>query len=418
MSSASVTSARIQEAKYWGKSSHLLSFEEFPHYGLLKTYNKNFISANKVSDHMPLFYGTYNQLDFLNENKTLFTSAQKSKKSIGLVTTVKLENLLSTLNRFGLSKCSESNRSNCRDASCNILYGCLAVDIIIGKTSGLVQSEDMGCDCFRDYGHNETEQLVKTRKRIYVNRTEEFKKLEPKCILTRLLSGLLSEKDFIEKQLGGNLSMLGLSNVVEKSIQILNINPNGYFMVVLVSYDDIMRTMKVVSALSDSIRGAISFRDTLLVVTSDIISTQICTHGNIENWLLKKGANSSTEITASTHSTKNCYNVTGSFNQLLSNISSNIPHTDAENNCTEDCANNYLDIPIYAYGSYPDKIPAVQDQADFGLKIMKILEAKHYEDIKFDLETGEIDSNIFQKDIKAAMADIDEMTKELFSEWI
>ncbi|XP_046385998.1 uncharacterized protein LOC124155877 [Ischnura elegans] len=417
MSSMSVASTRIQEAKLLENSSHILTFETFPHHGFLKAYDSKFKPGNGYN---PLFFGKYDQSNnALNVGKSLFNSAQKNKKSIGVVTTVEMEKLLSLFNQIGLSNSTEKSQPNCSNPMCHIIHGSFGIDpdIIVGQRSGLPISENTSCDCFHYLEENNTKQSFKAPKRLYVNSIEDFNKVMPNGGVK--LFGLLSDDASAVNGTDAKMSMLNIINTVKESIKYFRNNPSGYFMVVILDYDDVIKTVKMTSILADSIIQAISMKDTLLVVTSDITSRQNCKSGIMKEEVLNGGVKSTgMNIVVPTIQFNNTTARANESTPVVPITPINSSKAEEKTQCTEYSISSFVDAPVYAYGPYPSKMPALQDQATFGLKIMKILEEKQYEGIKFDSEIGELNSDMFQKEVKAAMAEIDEMTKELFNDWI
>ncbi|KAG8226438.1 hypothetical protein J437_LFUL015106 [Ladona fulva] len=308
MSYDNILEARVKEAKEAGSdNSHLLSFEKDLCYGILKTYDENYIGSSLMST-SALFRGTYNLVNSSCEradsydDETIISSAQKGNKSTGLVTTMRLTDPLpATLygigHGSGVSECPELANVNCTDASHILIHGKISsrMDVIFGNGHGIlgVDANDLDhkvTECHRVDGRNLINEWKSADpKRVYFGSAEEFSK-------HKINSGENYLGTFLESKLNETKE---LNDVVIKAIQVLKSNINGYFLVVIIDDVDAVKMTLTLSRLVRRVKMVISRIDTILIATSDYIYPKENCNGEVVKDDLrynKVPANSETEM--------------------------------------------------------------------------------------------------------------------------
>ncbi|XP_059197520.1 intestinal-type alkaline phosphatase-like [Centropristis striata] len=258
-----VTAARIlkgQEAGHSGEETSLV-MDTFPHLALSKTYNVDQQmpdSAGTATAYLcgvKANYGTvgvsaacprYNcSASYGNEVRSILYRAKKAGKSVGIVTTTRVQhaspsaNYAHSANRHWYSDSDltpEAIQNGCRDIAYQLVHN-LEIDVILGGGRQYMFSRTTQDPEYptsrgdRDDGRDLVMEWAKNKKNAkYVWNKAEFDAVNPDT--TDFLMGLFEPKDCryeVERDASMDPS---LSEMMEKAIKILRRNPKGYYLFV------------------------------------------------------------------------------------------------------------------------------------------------------------------------------------------
>ncbi|XP_061153545.1 intestinal-type alkaline phosphatase-like [Syngnathus typhle] len=263
MGVTTVTAARIlkgQKAGHSGEETSLV-MDTFPHVALSKTYNIDQQmpdSAGTATAYLcgvKANYGTlgvtaatprYNcSATYGNEVKSVLYRAKKEGKSVGIVTTTRVQhaspgaNYAHTANRgwYADSDLSpEAVANGCRDIAYQLVHN-VEINVILGGGREYMLPRTMQDPEYpkvlgdRNDGTNLIDEWMKNKKKAkYVWNKKQFDAVDPKN--TDFLIGLFEPKDCRYEIERNPLSDPSLTEMTEKAIRILSKNPKGYFLFV------------------------------------------------------------------------------------------------------------------------------------------------------------------------------------------
>nr|XP_061790996.1 alkaline phosphatase-like [Nerophis lumbriciformis] len=263
MGVTTVTAARIlkgQMEKQSGEETSLV-MDTFPHLALSKTYNVDQQmpdSAGTATAYLcgvKANYGTlgvtaatprYNcSLTYGNEVKSVLYRAKQAGKSVGIVTTTRVQhaspgaNYAHTANRgwYADSDLSDEARANgCRDIAHQLVNN-VEINVILGGGRQYMIPRDMQDPEYtsvkgdRDDKRNLIVEWLNNKKNAkYVWNKKEFDAVDPAN--TDFLMGLFEPKDCRFEMERNPLTDPSLTEMMEKAIKILSKNPKGYFLFV------------------------------------------------------------------------------------------------------------------------------------------------------------------------------------------
>ncbi|XP_061681055.1 alkaline phosphatase-like [Syngnathoides biaculeatus] len=263
MGVTTVTAARILKGQMAGKFGEETSLvmDTFPHLALSKTYNVDKQmpdSAGTATAYLcgvKANYGTlgvtaatprYNcSATYGNEVKSVLYRAKKAGKSVGIVTTTRVQhaspgaNYAHTANRgwYADSDLSpEAVTNGCRDIAYQLVHN-VEIDVILGGGRVYMFPKNMQDPEYpkikgdRIDGQNLIVEWLKTKKKAkYVWNKKEFDNVNP--VNTDFLMGLFEPKDCRYEMERNPLTDPSLTEMMEKAIKILSKNPKGYFLFV------------------------------------------------------------------------------------------------------------------------------------------------------------------------------------------
>nr|XP_046248803.1 alkaline phosphatase-like [Scatophagus argus] len=311
MGVTTVTAARILKGQLAGKSGEETSLvmDTFPHVALSKTYNVDQQmpdSAGTATAYLCGVKANYGTLgvtaatprsncnaSFDNEVSSVLDRAKKAGKSVGIVTTTRVQHAspgASYAHSADRSWYSDSDltpeavQNGCRDIAHQLVYN-TEINVILGGGRRYMFPKNMQDPEYpttstgdRNDGRNLVMEWLKNKKKSsYVWNKADFDAINPKN--TDFLMGLFEPSD-CRYELDRDPSMdPSLTEMVEKAIKILSKNPKGYFLFVEGGrIDHAHHASKAKKALHEAVefdravgRAAelTSELDTLTVVTAD-----------------------------------------------------------------------------------------------------------------------------------------------------
>uniref|UniRef100_A0A3Q3RKM7 alkaline phosphatase n=2 Tax=Mastacembelus armatus TaxID=205130 RepID=A0A3Q3RKM7_9TELE len=263
MGITTVTAARILKGQLAGKSGEETSLvmDTFPYMALSKTYNvdqqmpDSAGTATAYSCGVKANYGTLGvtaaaprdncSATFGNEVKSVLHRAKKAGKSVGIVTTTRVQhaspgaNYAHTASRdwYADSDLSpEAIKNGCRDIAYQLVHN-TEINVILGGgrqymfPNTVADPEYPKSQGSRKDGQDLVQAWKKDKKNAqYVWNKAQFDAVDPAN--TDFLMGLFEPKD-CRYELDRDPSMdPSLTEMMEKAIKILSKNPNGYFLFV------------------------------------------------------------------------------------------------------------------------------------------------------------------------------------------
>ncbi|XP_019730696.1 alkaline phosphatase-like [Hippocampus comes] len=263
MGVTTVTAARILKGQKAGRSGEETSLvmDTFPHLALSKTYNVDQQmpdSAGTATAYLcgvKANYGTlgvtaatprYNcSATYGNEVKSVLYRAKQAGKSVGIVTTTRVQHAspgasyAHTANRgwYADSDLSpEAVANGCRDIAYQLVHN-IEINVILGGGREYMFPRDMQDPEYpsvkgdRNDGQNLIVEWLKNKKKAkYVWNKKQFDDVNP--AKTDFLMGLFEPKDCRYEIERNPLSDPSLTEMTEKAIKILSRNPKGYFLFV------------------------------------------------------------------------------------------------------------------------------------------------------------------------------------------
>ncbi|XP_034439346.1 intestinal-type alkaline phosphatase [Hippoglossus hippoglossus] len=258
-----VTAARILKGQLAGQSGEETSLvmDTFPHLALSKTYNVDQQmpdSAGTATAYLcgvKANYGTMGvtaatprsncKATYGNEVNSVLYRAKKAGKSVGIVTTTRVQhaspgaNYAHTANRNWYSDSdltSEAVRNGCRDIAYQLIKN-VEIDVILGGGRQYMFPSNMQDPEYPTYtgdrldGQNLVIEWLKNKKKSkYVWNKADFDAVNPAT--TDFLMGLFEPKD-CRYELERDPSMdPSLTEMMEKAIKILSKNPKGFYLFV------------------------------------------------------------------------------------------------------------------------------------------------------------------------------------------
>ncbi|XP_078063768.1 intestinal-type alkaline phosphatase 1-like [Mustelus asterias] len=266
MGVSTVTATRILKGQLQGKPGEetILAMETFPHLGLSKTYNVDHQASDSAGTATAYLcgvkanYGTIGlsaaarrgicQTTFGNEVMSVLKRAKDAGKSVGIVTTTRVQhaspagNYAHVVERGWYSDANMPNKAlkaGCKDIASQLINN-VHIDVILG--GGRIYMTPKGTrdpeypeipsqGGIRKDKTNLIEKWLKNRKNSkYVWNKEQFDSVD--IDKTNYLMGLFEPKD-MKFELNRNKTMdPSIVEMTEKAIQILRKNPNGFFLFV------------------------------------------------------------------------------------------------------------------------------------------------------------------------------------------
>ncbi|XP_037326161.2 intestinal-type alkaline phosphatase-like [Pungitius pungitius] len=258
-----VTAARILKGQLAGKSGEETSLvmDTFPHVALSKTYNVDQQmpdSAGTATAYLCGVKANYGTLGvtaatprsncgatFGNEVESVLSRAKKAGKSVGIVTTTRVQhaspgaNYAHTANRDWYSDSDlppEALQNGCRDIAFQLVNN-TEINVILGGGREYMFSKTTSDPEYptrtgaRNDGLNLVEEWLRTKKNArYVWNKADFDAVNPSN--TDFLMGLFEPKD-CRYELERDPSMdPSLTEMMEKAIHILSKNPKGFYLFV------------------------------------------------------------------------------------------------------------------------------------------------------------------------------------------
>ncbi|XP_068563241.1 intestinal-type alkaline phosphatase-like [Cebidichthys violaceus] len=263
MGVTTVTAARILKGQLAGKSGEETSLvmDTFPHLALSKTYNVDQQmpdSAGTATAYLCGVKANYGTLGvtaatprgncsatYGNEVTSVLNRAKKAGKSVGIVTTTRVQhaspgaNYAHTANRNWYSDSdltSEAIQNGCRDIAYQLVHN-TEIDVILGGgrqymfSTATQDPEYPSYKGDRNDGQNLVAEWLKNKKNAkYVWNKADFDAINPAN--TDFLIGLFEPKD-CRYELERDASMdPSLTEMMEKAIKILSKNPKGFYLFV------------------------------------------------------------------------------------------------------------------------------------------------------------------------------------------
>ncbi|XP_061539649.1 alkaline phosphatase-like [Phycodurus eques] len=263
MGLTTVTAARILKGQMAGRSGEETSLvmDTFPHLALSKTYNVDQQmpdSAGTATAYLcgvKANYGTlgvtaatprYNcSATYGNEVKSVLYRAKQAGKSVGIVTTTRVQhaspgaNYAHTANRGWYADSdltSEAVVNGCRDISYQLVHN-VEINVILGGGRVYMFPRNMQDPEYpsvkgdRNDRQNLIDEWLKTKKNAkYVWNKKQLDAVNP--VNTDFLMGLFEPKDCRYELERNPLTDPSLTEMTEKAIEILSKNPKGYFLFV------------------------------------------------------------------------------------------------------------------------------------------------------------------------------------------
>ncbi|XP_077441001.1 alkaline phosphatase-like [Vanacampus margaritifer] len=263
MGVTTVTAARILRGQMAGQSGEETSLvmDTFPHLALSKTYNVDQQMPDSAGTGTAYLcgvkanYGTlgvtaatprYNcSATYGNEVKSVLYRAKQAGKSVGIVTTTRVQhaspgaNYAHTANRGWYADSdlsSEAVENGCRDIAYQLVHN-VEINVILGGGRQYMIPKTMQDPEYpsekgdRADGQNLIVEWLKNKKRAkYVWNKKQFDDVNPRN--TDFLMGLFEPKDCRYEIERNPLRDPSLTEMTEKAIKILSKNPKGYFLFV------------------------------------------------------------------------------------------------------------------------------------------------------------------------------------------
>ncbi|CAD0197609.1 unnamed protein product [Chrysodeixis includens] len=311
-----VTATRL----YKGGETHRLTYEKFPHMGLLKTYSANKMVPDSACTATAMFCGVKTNQDTIGVDasvkkndcegsltpegrlQSLAALALKAGKSAGFVTTMRVTHATPgpiyahSANRNWECEARLPEGSRCKDIARQLVEDWPGRDlhVIMGGGRQALVSNSTGTPidpiskdwwtCYRQDGRNliQTYREDKTNrgmKHSVVSNNQELDELDIEN--TDYLMGIFSNEHLSYDQLRhkGPEGMPSLSDMVKAAIKVLKKNKKGYFLMVEGGNVDMAhhrgwakRAVDEAAALDAAVQLAADMtdeEDTLLIVTSD-----------------------------------------------------------------------------------------------------------------------------------------------------
>ncbi|XP_070764463.1 intestinal-type alkaline phosphatase [Enoplosus armatus] len=258
-----VTAARILKGQLAGRSGEETSLvmDTFPHLALSKTYNVDQQmpdSAGTATAYLcgvKANYGTlgvtaatprYNcSASYGNEVTSVLHRAKKAGKSVGIVTTTRVQHAspgatyAHTANRGWYADSdlsSDAIQNGCRDIAWQLVHN-TEINVILGGGRQYMFPRDMQDPEYPTYrgdrsdGQNLVVEWMKNKKNVkYVWNKADFDAVNPAN--TDFLMGLFEPKDCRYELERDPYMDPSLTEMMDKAIKILSKNPNGYFLFV------------------------------------------------------------------------------------------------------------------------------------------------------------------------------------------
>ncbi|XP_068632142.1 alkaline phosphatase-like [Battus philenor] len=309
-----VTAARI----YQGGESHQLSFEKFPHIGLLKTYSADKMVPDSGCTATALFTGIKTNLGTLGVDATVKTNdcpaslkqnarldslaalALRAGKSSGLVTTMRVTHATpGPLYAHSASRGWECeadmppNTGQCKDIARQLIEDWPGRDlhvvlgggrqVLVTNSTGTPEDPISGWSCYRQDGRNLIDEYKKDKdtrglKYEVVSNTGELRNVNDSV---DYLFGIFAN-EHMKYEFERNKSDEGqpsISDMTKAAIKVLKKNPNGFFLMVEGGKIDLAhhrgRAKTAVDeavAMERAVQVAVDMTnadDTLIIVTSD-----------------------------------------------------------------------------------------------------------------------------------------------------
>ncbi|KAM6938367.1 intestinal-type alkaline phosphatase [Lycodopsis pacificus] len=263
MGVTTVTAARILKGQLAGESGEETSLvmDTFPHLALSKTYNVDQQmpdSAGTATAYLCGVKANYGTLGvtaatprgncsatYGNEVTSVLNRAKKAGKSVGIVTTTRVQhaspgaNYAHSANRSWYCDSDltpEAIQNGCRDVAYQLVHN-IEIDVILGggrqyMFSNTTQDPEYPTDRgYRNDGQNLVTEWLKNKMNAkYVWNKAEFDAINPAN--TDFLIGLFEPKD-CRYELERDASMdPSLTEMMEKAIKILSKNPKGFYLFV------------------------------------------------------------------------------------------------------------------------------------------------------------------------------------------
>ncbi|CAH0726766.1 unnamed protein product, partial [Brenthis ino] len=310
-----VTATRI----YKGGESHRLSFETFPHVGLLKTYSADRMVPDSASTATALLSGTkVNQntvgVDASVEHRdcaaslnpkakldSLATLALKAGKSAGFVTTMRVTHATpspmyahSAARQWECDAAVPADAKQCKDIARQLVEDFPGRDLhvimgggrqsLVPNTTGTSNDplSSWGCsrldgkDLIRDYRENKQSRNLKYSVVSNNRELQDFDVNETDYLLGIFANAHMRYES--ERDRGPN-GMPSISDMVEAAIKVLKKNSNGFFLMVEGGNIDMAHhrgraklAVDETAAMEEAVKVALAMtdeEDTLLIVTSD-----------------------------------------------------------------------------------------------------------------------------------------------------
>ncbi|CAG9788274.1 unnamed protein product [Diatraea saccharalis] len=318
-----VTATRM----YMGGESHRLSYEQFPHMGLLKTYSADKMVPDSACSATALFSGVKINKDTIGVDasvkrgdcersllpetrlKSLAAEAIDAGKSAGFVTTMRVTHAtpgpLYAHSADRLWECDAfmpAGTENCKDIARQLVEdepGRNFNVILGGGRNGFIPSEAVNAwACARNDSRNLIEDYEKDKKerglkyRIVSNKTE-LGNFDPDN--TDYLLGIFADGHLSYEYQRNQTDIPSLSEMVAAAIKVLQKNDNGFFLMVEGGNIDMAHhrgwakvAIDESAAMEEAVKVALAMIDeknTLFIVTSDH------THTLSINGYPKRGSN-------------------------------------------------------------------------------------------------------------------------------
>ncbi|XP_053378460.1 alkaline phosphatase-like [Mercenaria mercenaria] len=323
MGVSTVTAARILKGQLKNKTGEeeILSFEEFPHVGLSKTYNQDAQTADSAGTATAFFSGVKTNLGtigcdararrgecasmvsgsklkgILHWSLDAVTAVLKSfftAKSVGLVTTTRVTHATPaalyahTPERNWENDANfDDGAGNCTDIASQLIDDNIDIQVILGggREKFMKNNTNDPQSGLLTGGRRDNRDLIQEwqqkqadlgRKYRYVWNITAFKNIDP--AKTDYLFGLFN-KDHMKYEIDRNKEEPSLAEMTEKAIQILSRNEKGFFLFVEGGrIDHAHHDAQAVRSLHDTLAFAeavemgvskTSKEDTLIITTAD-----------------------------------------------------------------------------------------------------------------------------------------------------
>ncbi|XP_053378461.1 LOW QUALITY PROTEIN: alkaline phosphatase-like [Mercenaria mercenaria] len=313
MGVSTVTAARILKGQLNNKTGEeeILSFEEFPHVGLSKTYCQDAQTAGSAGTATAIFSGVKTNLGALgcdartrkgecasmtpgSKLKGILHWSLDAGKSVGLVTTTRVTHATPAAlyahtpeRKWESDADFDEGAGNCTDIASQLIDDNIDIQVILGggrekfmknntydPQSGLLtKGRRDNRDLIQEW---QQKQADLGRKYRYVWNMTEFKDVDPGK--TDYLFGLFS-KDDMKFEIDRNKEEPSLAEMTEKAIRILSKNKKGFFLLVEGGRIDhghhfaqAVRALHETLAFADAVEMGVSKtskEDTLIITTAD-----------------------------------------------------------------------------------------------------------------------------------------------------
>lgn len=313
MGVSTITAARILKGQLKNKTGEeeKLSFEEFPHVGLSKTYNQDAQTADSAGTATAYFSGVKTNLGVLgcdarsrrgncssmvsgSELTSILDWSLAAGKSVGLVTTTRVTHATPgalyahTPERDWENDADiDDHEGNCKDIAAQLIDNNIDIQVILGGgREKFLQNNTMdpqgglltgGRKDNRDLTETwRKKQEEKGRAHKYVWNYTAFNDVDP--TKTDYLLGLFN-KGHMKFEIERNNQEPSLAEMTEKAIQILKKNQKGFFLLVEGGridhghhYSQAVRALHDTLAFDEAVKTGISMtskEDTLIITTAD-----------------------------------------------------------------------------------------------------------------------------------------------------